>query len=535
MNEIAIVYPVAGIAARFEGRLKWLASVGPDGETLIEYSLNQAIKAGFNKIIFIISDKTEKQFKEKFGHEYKGVPVFYTSQNFDEKTRDKPWGTCDALCTIRDIIDCPFVFCNGDDIYGENTFKLLYSHLNSSDEEATVGYRLEEVLPEVGKYNRASILFKEDYVTNIKEKLGIEKSNLSITDSKLDDLTSMNIFALHKETIKLLDEKLKKFKEDNKNERKKECFIQEVISQLINEKKIKMKLYRTDEEWLGITYPEDEILVRNKLKEKKEIALVFLVAGLSSRFGGRIKSFAKVGPNQETLIEYSLNQALENNFSKIIFVVGRDTEKPFKEKFGNNYNGISVDYVLQCYDEKTRDRPWGTGAAVCAIKDIIYGPAIICNGDDIYGERAYRILFEHLNKENTDATVGIPLKKMISDNGTVNRGIFYYDKDNNIIDIKELLAISKKDLETNINPDSLANMGIFALHKETIDLLSKELEIFKKENENNRKKEFFITDQLAKLIKSGKTKMKIYSSFDEWLGITNPEDEETVRIALKNK
>ena len=130
-NDLAILYPVAGMSSRFGGKMKWLIKVGPRGESLIEYSVNQAINAGFNKIIFIVGEKTEGVFKNLFGSSYKGVSVYYAFQYFDCVSRDCPWGTIDALCSGLQLIDCPTVFCNGDDIYGEDTFRIIAKHFNS--------------------------------------------------------------------------------------------------------------------------------------------------------------------------------------------------------------------------------------------------------------------------------------------------------------------------------------------------------------------------------------------------------------------
>lgn len=124
-KEIALVYMVAGISSRFMGKIKHFAIVGSRGETLIEYSLKQALPSGFSKIIFIVGNKTEKPFREKFGNSYNGIPVYYALQFYDESLRDKPWGTTDALCSIKSLIDCPFVICNGDDLYGKILLEFL--------------------------------------------------------------------------------------------------------------------------------------------------------------------------------------------------------------------------------------------------------------------------------------------------------------------------------------------------------------------------------------------------------------------------
>lgn len=268
-KEIAIVYMVAGISSRFGGKIKQFAQIGHDNETLMEYSLNQALKAGFSKIIFIVGNLTEKPFKEKFGNNYKGIPIKYVLQTYNSETRDRPWGTADALCTINSVIDCPFVICNGDDIYGENTFKILFNHLKNSEEEATIGYKLCEVIPETGKIHRG--IFKIDdneCVIDLTEVFNIEKCNLQATNSKPEDLCSMNIFALHPKTISYLEKNMKVFKKKNKEDRRIEFLLPTEISNLIKDNKIKMKVYPTPDKWFGITNPEDEIVVREMLKKK---------------------------------------------------------------------------------------------------------------------------------------------------------------------------------------------------------------------------------------------------------------------------
>lgn len=258
---------LAGISSRFGGKIKAFAKV-TDNETLIEYSLNQAISAGFNKIIFVVSNKTKQPFNEKFGSSYKGIPIYYAMQEYDEKLRDRPWGTGDALCSAEKIITEPFVVCNGDDIYGEKAFEILFNHLNKSEEDATLGYKLIRVLPETGKTHRGIFQADNDnYVISLVETFNIEKSNLQETNSKPDDLCSMNIFALHPNAVRCLSEKLKIFKEKNKEDRKIEFLLPTEISDLIRESKVKMKVYPCDEKWLGITNPGDEEIVKEQLKK----------------------------------------------------------------------------------------------------------------------------------------------------------------------------------------------------------------------------------------------------------------------------
>ncbi|MFH1290284.1 MAG: sugar phosphate nucleotidyltransferase [Nanoarchaeota archaeon] len=267
-NEKAVVYMVAGMSSRFGGRIKQFAEVGENGETLMEISMQQALRAGASKIIFVVGQKTEKLFKEKFGEEYEGVPVVYAMQLFDEAERDKPWGTADALCAARDVIDCGFVVCNGDDLYGESSFKDLFDCLDTGD-EGTVGFQLGKVIPDEGGVNRAIFTEEKGYVKNLIETFDIERSKLGERGLTEESLCSMNIFGLHPEVLEMLDKKLAEFKGANRGDRKAECFLPQEISDLIVEGKIKMRLIPARAKWIGITNPGDEVAVREFLKDDK--------------------------------------------------------------------------------------------------------------------------------------------------------------------------------------------------------------------------------------------------------------------------
>lgn len=269
--EIAIVYMVAGVSSRFGGKIKALVKINGE-ETLIEYSLNQALPAGFTKIIFIVGEKTEQAFREKFGNNYKGIPIEYALQTYDENQRTKPWGSADALCSAKKILNCPFVVCNGDDLYGENTFKILTEHLEKENEEigATAGYILQNVLSGNDFANRGIFHVDEDkYMIDIKEELGISFSNLSERNINETDLCSMNVFAFFPNTLSELNKKVEEFKEKNPESKNAECFLPTEINNLIKEGKLKVKVYPTNENWYGITYPEDELKIKEQLKNKK--------------------------------------------------------------------------------------------------------------------------------------------------------------------------------------------------------------------------------------------------------------------------
>ncbi len=264
--DIAIVYMVAGMSNRFGGNVKQFAQVGNNNETLIEYSLNQAIKAGFSKIVFIVGKKTEQGFKEMFGESYKGIPIEYAFQNFDELTRDRPWGTLDALCCAEKFLDCPFVVCNGDDIYGVDAFKNLANYFKEKNQCATIGYNVGEVLSENGSVNRG--IFETDDEENLKsiiETFSITKENLEEKGLKQNSHCSMNIFVLNPELLVSLKKSLLEFKEKNKEDRKIECLLPEELTKLISQENLKIKVIPTSEKCIGVTNPEDEFWVREIL------------------------------------------------------------------------------------------------------------------------------------------------------------------------------------------------------------------------------------------------------------------------------
>jgi dTDP-glucose pyrophosphorylase len=264
--KLALVYMVAGMSSRFGGKIKQLAKV-TERETLIEYSLNQALPAGFSEIIFIVGDKTEQPFRKKFGDNYNGIPVKYCLQSFDAEKRDKPWGTADALCATKKVLDCPFVVCNGDDLYGEKAFQILASHLKTENSCASVGYILKNVLPEKETANRGIFsVNKEEYMTEIREELGISFANIREKGIKETDLCSMNIFAFQSQVPEKLNKILQDFKKANETSRTAECLLPAVLNVFIKEGKLKIKVYVTKDKWLGITYPGDESIIQKQLK-----------------------------------------------------------------------------------------------------------------------------------------------------------------------------------------------------------------------------------------------------------------------------
>lgn len=265
---VCIVYMVAGMSSRFGGKIKQFAKVGPNGETLIEFSLNQAISAGFNKVIFVVGEKTASPFKKMFGNEYKGIPISYANQEFDASKRDKPWGTADALISANDLVSDDFVVCNGDDLYGENTFRKMreFATKNPHNDCATIGYNLMTVIPCKGTVNRGIFTVDENnYLIRIDETLGISKDNLGEHGLAESSISSQNIFFLKLGVLAMLKEKLIKFKEAHQEDRTSECYLPTELSNLVAQGKIKIKVLETPDKWLGVTNPEDEEILRQEL------------------------------------------------------------------------------------------------------------------------------------------------------------------------------------------------------------------------------------------------------------------------------
>lgn len=267
---LTLLYMVAGISSRFGGRIKQFAVVGPKGETLIEYSLDQALKTNaFDKIVFVVGNKTEIPFKEKFGNEYGEIPIYYALQRFDPEKRNRPWGTQDAICSAIDFIDGEVIVANGDEIYGEEALQTLVNHSKVSKTPATVGYILKNSLPETGTVNRGIILVDENNnVLTMKEFKGISKQDFKPKGLTEENLCNRNLLYLNKNVLEELNKKLMVFKKEHENNRDIECLLPDNLSQLIKEGKMTMKVYTSDFKAPEITNPDDELTVKAILSEK---------------------------------------------------------------------------------------------------------------------------------------------------------------------------------------------------------------------------------------------------------------------------
>lgn len=261
------------------------------------------------------------------------------------------------------------------------------------------------------------------------------------------------------------------------------------------------------------------------------VAIVYMVAGMSSRFGGMPKQMAQIGPNHETLIEYSVNQALTQPFSELIFITNARTEYLFQEIFKNEYKNTNVKYIQQKYDVNTRSRPWGTTDAVCSLLDKINDSFILVNGDDIYGEPTFKTGFEKMQNP-INIIGGLSVKKTINNDGEVNRGILTI-YENKVNKIEEKLNISR--IKNPELMDQLANVNFIGLQYEILKDLKTILDDFKKTHENNAKIECFLTDNLNVLLENKKINIDFFEIKENIIGITNPEDAQKVKTLLSRQ
>lgn len=288
-------------------------------------------------------------------------------------------------------------------------------------------------------------------------------------------------------------------------------------------------------------------------------ALVIMAAGIGSRFGGGIKQLEPVGPNGEIIMDYSIYDAMEAGFDKVVFVIRKDLEKDFKEVIGNRIEKVvEVAYAYQEisdipeeYREKyaERTKPWGTGQAILCCKDVVNEPFLVINADDYYGKEAYVEGYKHLvqAQEACDkvqvSMVGFVLGNTLSENGGVTRGICKVDESGMLTDIVETSNIEKTEtgaairteegmVEVDVN--SPVSMNMWGLHTEFFDVLETGFaEFLSKIEDNSLKAEYLLPTIVGDLLQNGKADVKVLKSNDKWFGVTYKEDKETVVASVR--
>ena len=262
---LTAIYLAAGASSRFGGKCKALVELGPNNESLLELSMQQAKKAGFDNFIFIVSDKTIDDIKKCFGDKFEDIPIKYAIQEMPD-WREKPVGTSHALLSAKELVNEPFIVLNSDDIYGEFTFKAVADYMKNENAYCLPGYRLKNVLAEEGTVNRGLIKEKGGFVEKIEEQFNVSKDDIP---SKYTgkEFISMNLFGLQPKFLEFLEKDFKVFLEENKENPKKEWLLPDSITKFKEQTKINIKVIPTPDKWIGITHPEDEEKARNALKQ----------------------------------------------------------------------------------------------------------------------------------------------------------------------------------------------------------------------------------------------------------------------------
>jgi NDP-sugar pyrophosphorylase family protein len=280
--------------------------------------------------------------------------------------------------------------------------------------------------------------------------------------------------------------------------------------------------------------------------------LLILAAGMASRYGS-MKQIQSFGPSGETIMEYSIFDAIKAGYKKVVFIIRKEFLDDFKEVFGTKLEGkVEVDYVFQELDAFTgnknipegRTKPWGTAHAVLCAKDQVKEPFAVINADDFYGRDAFVKSYEFLTKEVSPkkyAIIGYELLKTLSENGTVNRGVCEVDDEYNLISIAERLNISLKDgkivCDDDQEPkelpmDSQVSMNFWCFDPSIFEYSEKLFHEFLDKNMENPKAEFFIPIVADQFINDEVGEIKVIPTSAQWFGVTYKEDAPDVQKSL---
>lgn len=274
--------------------------------------------------------------------------------------------------------------------------------------------------------------------------------------------------------------------------------------------------------------------------------LLILAAGMGSRYGG-LKQVEPVGPNGETILEYSVYDAIRAGFGKVVFVIRESFAQDFKTRFESKLAGkIEIEYVYQEINKlpqgfvvpENREKPWGTGHAILMARDVIQKPFAAINADDFYGAEAYKVIAEYLTqsvKEDKYAMVGYRLDKTLSEFGGVSRGICQTDKDNYLTRIVEthkirqegdvILCESADQNTVELGNDETVSMNFWGFHPSVFTNIENQFIDFLKANIDVPKSEFYIPMVVFEMIKAGQVKVEVLKADSPWFGVTYQEDK----------
>ena len=288
--------------------------------------------------------------------------------------------------------------------------------------------------------------------------------------------------------------------------------------------------------------------------------LVVMAAGIGSRFGGGIKQLEPVGPNGEIIMDYSIYDAIEAGFDKVVFVIRKDLEKDFKEVIGNRIEKIvKVEYAFQEISDipmpyqklyADRKKPWGTGQAILCCENAVNEPFLVINADDYYGKEAYKEAYKYLTSGHKNAEklaigmVGFVLGNTLSDNGGVTRGICHLDKMGNLLDIIETrniikngqgAAVDNGNEKTPIELQTLVSMNMWGLRPQFFEVLKEGFITFLEQIKDTdyMKEEYLLPTIIGGLLREHKAEVQVLCSKDKWFGVTYREDKEAVVSSVR--
>ena len=294
-------------------------------------------------------------------------------------------------------------------------------------------------------------------------------------------------------------------------------------------------------------------------------ALVIMAAGIGSRFGGGIKQLAAVGPNGEIIMDYSIHDAIEAGFDKIVFIIRHDIEDAFKEAIGDRIEkicaelGVEIDYAFQALENvpagysvpEGRSKPWGTGQAVLACKGIIKEPFAVINADDYYGPQGFRLVYDYLSTHADGdryawAMVGFLLGNTVSANGSVSRGVCVTDEHSNLVSVTERTCIEpyadgihySEDggkSWADLPADCVVSMNLWGFTPAYVQEAKAGFAAFLQASlpVNPMKCEYYLPTVVTNALEAGKADVHVLTSADKWHGITYREDKPELVEALK--
>jgi hypothetical protein len=288
------------------------------------------------------------------------------------------------------------------------------------------------------------------------------------------------------------------------------------------------------------------------MSDNRKLTLLVLAAGIGSRYGG-IKQIDGFGPNGETIMDYSLFDAVRHGFTKVVFIVRDEILETVMEKFQPKLKDkVEVEFVIQAtdtiipakYQGSGRTKPWGTGHAMLCAKNVINEPFAVINADDFYGQEAFRSLADFFNaKHNDHAMVGYTLKNVLSTYGSVSRGCGETDSNGYLQTVVERTTIVKEGDkiiskepagDRVLSPETPTSMNFWGFHPDVFPFAEEQFHDFLASNHTNPKAEFYIPLFVNDMIKLNRGKVKVISGGTTWFGVTYKEDKEEVAGRIKD-